>query len=146
MPDKRVVSSVEDMQRVAAGVAQGLRGGEVLLLYGELGAGKTAFVQGLAAALGVTEQITSPTFTIVGDYVVRNHPTIRHFVHVDLYRLEDTAAADPAIREVLAQVSQPDRVTAIEWADRLGETVPPEGRRVRFAYGAKADQRVVIVD
>ncbi len=91
-----------------------LQGGEVILLRGDLGSGKTCFVQGLAEGLGVETRVTSPTFTIHAEYngrLVLNH--------LDLYRLENPAAlADLGIPDLLGDSRS---VTAIEWPELLGE-------------------------
>lgn len=141
------VSSREAMQSVAAEIAKQLKSGDMLLLYGELGSGKTTFVQGLARALGITDPVTSPTFTIVGEYVVAAHPTITTLVHVDLYRLDEkNAARDPAVRDVLERAHDPGRLTVIEWADRLGEAALTGARKISFAHGESPDERLCDVD
>ncbi|PIT98397.1 MAG: tRNA (adenosine(37)-N6)-threonylcarbamoyltransferase complex ATPase subunit type 1 TsaE [Candidatus Andersenbacteria bacterium CG10_big_fil_rev_8_21_14_0_10_54_11] len=160
------------MRRFAEETAQELRGGEVLLLYGELGAGKTTFVQGLAAALGVRDQVTSPTFTIVGEYRFDGFfagpafvappsggavasaagglappppaPSSCLLIHIDLYRLADaTAARDPAVQDVLERVGESGRLTVIEWAEKLGSAAPVDAIRIYFHHGEHAGERVV---
>lgn len=151
----RLLRSVSEMQALAAEVARGLRGGEVLLLYGELGSGKTTFVQGLAQALGVREQVTSPSFTITAEYPIDPLPLGRGggqegvftLVHVDLYRLAAQAAArDPALADVLESAAEEGRLTVIEWADRLGESVPTGARRMYFRHGSAPSERVADYD
>lgn len=138
------VKSIEEMRVLAERVAQEIKPGDVLLLEGELGSGKTTFVQGLAGALGVKEQVTSPTFAIVSEYETGKSARIKRLIHVDLYRLsDDEAAAEPAVREILAQSSEGERVTVVEWADKLGESVPAKARRIEFAHGATEGERVV---
>lgn len=89
-----------------------LRGGEVLTLVGDLGAGKTCLVRGLAQGLGISEEeVTSPTFTVIQEY--RSQPTL---VHVDLYRLESGREIDDI---GLSSYFDHDYVVVIEWADRL---------------------------
>jgi tRNA threonylcarbamoyladenosine biosynthesis protein TsaE len=142
------------MQTLAAEVARNLTSGDILLLYGELGSGKTTFVQGLARALGITGPVTSPTFTIVGEYAVppafakasagRPDKGIFTFVHVDLYRLDEkNAASDPAVRDVLERVQDPGRLTVIEWADRLGEQAPKKPQRIGFQHGKTPEERIL---
>jgi tRNA threonylcarbamoyladenosine biosynthesis protein TsaE len=96
-------------------VGEQLVGGEILLLSGPLGAGKTIFVKGLAAALGVDpEEVTSPSFTLVNPYKVR-----LTLYHIDLYRLEEGASAAHAVD--LDELLMDERaVIVIEWAERLG--------------------------
>ena len=116
-----------------------------MLLYGDLGAGKTAFVCGLARGLGLDpESVTSPTFTIVQEY--RGPGVILQ--HVDLYRLTPREITDLALEDLLT----PDTVMAIEWAERLPDPLPgptvdvrlehaPDGRRIRIT-----DRQSSIVD
>jgi tRNA threonylcarbamoyladenosine biosynthesis protein TsaE len=97
---------------VAAALASRLRPGDVLLLHGDLGTGKTAFVRGLAAGLGMDpDEVTSPTFTLVHEYRGGRLP----IVHVDLYRLGGTDFDEIGLDEGLAHAG----VVAIEWAERL---------------------------
>jgi tRNA threonylcarbamoyladenosine biosynthesis protein TsaE len=101
--------------------------GLVLALSGDLGAGKTQLVKGLARGLGVTARVHSPTFTLVNEYAGGR---LRLF-HLDLYRLETPAQLRSAgVEEYL----QPDGVAVIEWAERLGEELrqPPAGGPVRL--------------
>jgi tRNA threonylcarbamoyladenosine biosynthesis protein TsaE len=92
-----------------------LSGGEILLLDGPLGAGKTVFVKGLAAALGIDpEEVTSPSFTLVNPYAGR-----LPLFHLDLYRLDEGAAAAHAV-DLEELLSDESAVVVIEWAERLG--------------------------
>jgi tRNA threonylcarbamoyladenosine biosynthesis protein TsaE len=117
----------------------------MLLLTGPLGSGKTTFVQGLAAALGVTEQVTSPTFTIAAEYQTNGAKGVERLVHVDLYRLPAGGAGqDPAVASVLAEQAEPKRVTVIEWAERLSEQ-PAPARQLAFAHGATRGTRLVTI-
>ena len=112
MPDT-VTRSPEDTERLAETLAGELRGGDVVLLSGPLGAGKTAFVRGLARGLGVDPgEVSSPTFTLVHEY---RGGRLRLF-HADLYRLGTAAAEDLGLDELGIR----DGVLAIEWPDRLG--------------------------
>ncbi len=141
MSADRIVASVADMDAYAAEVAATLQGGELLLLIGELGAGKTTFVQGLAKALGVTDAVTSPTFTIVSEYPT-DRTDITKLVHLDLYRLESGQAdTDTAVQESLQQAAHSDRVTVIEWADRF--THSPVGNIIRFAHTEDPNTRTI---
>jgi tRNA threonylcarbamoyladenosine biosynthesis protein TsaE len=148
---KRVVASVREMHELAAELVKQTRGGEVWFLIGELGAGKTTFVQGVTAALGITERVTSPTFTIVGEYSLPpdkgGQRGVSALAHADLYRLDEkTAASDPAVQDVLERAGEAGRLTVIEWADRLGEAVPAGTKRLRFQHGEHQNERVVDYD
>lgn len=101
----------------AAQVGSHLKGGEVIELIGDLGAGKTTLVIGLARGAGITEQVSSPSFTIRNDYSAKAL-TIAHF---DLFRLNDPGE----LRELLAEtLSEPKTVVVIEWADSLSHILP----------------------
>ena len=93
---------------MAEKIARTLRGGEVIVLSGELGAGKTAFTKALAAALGVKETVLSPTFTMVKEYKGEN----LGLYHFDLYRIEDEAELEEL---GLDEYFSSDAVTVIEW-------------------------------
>jgi tRNA threonylcarbamoyladenosine biosynthesis protein TsaE len=100
---------------VAAALAAHSRSGDVILLAGEMGAGKTAFAQGFGRALGVTEPITSPTFTLVHSYDTAG-PTLHH---ADLYRLDQLAeVADLA----LGELAEFDGIVLVEWGDVVEST------------------------
>lgn len=102
---------------VAGALAATLRAGDVVLLSGNLGAGKTAFVRGLAAGLGIDPaDVSSPTFTIVHEY----RGGRMTLYHADLYRLERTATEDIGLEEMGVK----DGVLAIEWPDRLTHALP----------------------
>ncbi len=143
MPDRRAVQSADEMRAFAAHLAQKLAGGQTLLLVGELGSGKTTFIQGLATALGVRQPITSPSFAVVSEYETQ-HPTIRRLLHVDLYRLLG-GAEDPAVAAVREEIGRPELLVAIEWADRLGENVPVGTLWLSFEHGAYENERIVTI-
>ena len=112
-----LTESEEETQAVAGRLAAQLKPGDVVLLSGELGAGKTAFVRGLAAGLGIDpEAVSSPTFTLVHEY----RGGRLSFYHVDLYRLDKAATDDLGLEEM----GGADGVLAIEWPDRLAHGIP----------------------
>jgi tRNA threonylcarbamoyladenosine biosynthesis protein TsaE len=113
----RVTHSEDETAAVARDLASSLQAGDVLLLSGNLGAGKTAFVRGLAAGLGLDpEEVSSPTFTLVHEY--RGGRLTLY--HADLYRLEKVATEDLGLEEM----GVADGVLAIEWPDRLAHALP----------------------
>src|SRR5882724_8577257 len=102
-----------ETEAVAAGLAEGLHPGDVVLVSGELGTGKTTFVRGAARALGVQVPITSPTFTIARRYEDGNLPVS----HLDLFRLEGLDGEEP---DLLADELGGDRVAFVEWPEHGG--------------------------
>lgn len=107
--------------------------GDLILLAGELGAGKTAFAQGFGAGLGVEDQITSPTFTLARHYEGR---IAMH--HVDVYRLERfSEMQDVGIAELL----ESDGVLLIEWGDAIAPALPADYLEIRLTYGDGDDDR-----
>ncbi|MBI3335277.1 MAG: tRNA (adenosine(37)-N6)-threonylcarbamoyltransferase complex ATPase subunit type 1 TsaE [Candidatus Portnoybacteria bacterium] len=97
----------------------------VVALCGELGAGKTTFVKGLAKSLGIKVTITSPTFILINKYQIPNtrYKILNTFYHIDPYRLKDTEDILPELKELLAEKNA---VIAIEWAERLKNLLPIE--------------------
>ena len=112
-------ASLHALWAVAAELAARYRDkGGVIALHGELGAGKTALVQGLAAALGVAQPVTSPTFALVIEYPL---PGGRRLVHMDLYRLKNPEA----LEEIgFTEYRESDDIIAIEWAERAAGLLP----------------------
>lgn len=143
---RQVVGGLKAMHALAGRVARDIKPGDVLLLKGELGSGKTTFVQGLAQALGVKDKVTSPTYIIGAEYEAGGKGEIRRLVHVDLYRLsEEEAGREAAVKEMLDSADKEDRVTVVEWADRLGQNVPAGAKEIMFRHGERKDERVVEV-
>jgi tRNA threonylcarbamoyl adenosine modification protein YjeE len=105
-------TSEEETSAVAERLASSLRPGDVVLLFGDLGAGKTAFVRGLARGLGAgVEDVSSPTFTLIQEYRSLSGATLQH---VDLYRLSSAEVDDLGLDELMSG----DAIVAIEWAER----------------------------
>lgn len=129
--------SAEETRRVAAAVAALVRVGDLLLLAGELGAGKTAFVQGFGQALGVEQRITSPTFTLANRYQGR---ILVH--HLDVYRLEQLdEIVDLGIDELLDDRA----VTVVEWGDAIAPALPADHLEIRLGFGAGDDDRSIVI-
>ena len=129
-------TSEAETARAGRDVASTLHGGDVVLLYGDLGAGKTAFVRGLAEGLGADgDEVTSPTFTLMQEYRGGRVP----LYHVDLYRLNDAREIDDLGLDEIAA----DGVLAIEWAERLPRTI--DGAiKVRISH-AEGDTRSLAI-
>jgi tRNA threonylcarbamoyladenosine biosynthesis protein TsaE len=136
--ETRTIATHSEEETAALGreVAASLSAGDVLLLYGDLGAGKTAFVRGLAEGLGIPrDDVSSPTFTLIQEYRGGRLPLF----HVDLYRIEDPREFDDLGLDEIAEGG----VLAIEWAVKL-PVVPPNATRVTIEH-AGADQRSITV-
>jgi tRNA threonylcarbamoyladenosine biosynthesis protein TsaE len=136
--------SAVETEALGARIAERLRPGDVVLLSGDLGAGKTTLIRGACRALGVTAPVTSPTFTIGQRYEGGRFP----ISHLDLYRLESLEDEDPAL---LDDYLRPDAVAFVEWPGagegRLGRTalevrlahVDEESRRIEVESTSAAD-------
>ena len=109
------LETLETTQRLGQHLAKQLPRGSILLLQGELGAGKTSLVQGLAQACGITEAITSPTFALAQHYPDGNPP----LVHLDLYRLEALGSADELFLQEEEEARAIGALMAVEWPERL---------------------------
>jgi len=132
----RLAGSEHATQEIAREVAATLRPGDVLLLSGDLGAGKTTFVRGLAEGLGVDPgEVSSPTFALVHEY--RGGRLTLY--HADLYRLEKAATDDLGLEEIGVQ----DGVLAIEWPDRLAHDMPG-ARRVTLEVVGDSSRRITV--
>ncbi len=127
--------SVEATRDLAAAVAGLARPGDVVVLAGDLGAGKTAFVQGFGRALGVEERITSPTFTLVHVYEGR-----LPIHHLDAYRLEHI---NEALDLGLAEMLDDGGVVLVEWGDAILPVLPHDLLEIRLSFGAGDDDRAV---
>ena len=120
--------SEEQTFEFARRLAESLEVGAHILLFGELGAGKTAFTKGLAAGFGLgdVDEVSSPTFTLVNRY--QGPVTI---YHIDLYRVGAGDLHDLGLDEIL---EDPAAVTVIEWAERMGDFTPPGAIRIFLSY------------
>lgn len=120
-----MTATPEETRALGAAIAGGLRPGDVLSLTGELGAGKTCFVQGAAQALGVTERVTSPSFVLRREY--RGRVSV---LHLDVYRLDSLREVeDLGYEEVLDRA----HVTFIEWGDAMSPLLPSEHLEVELS-------------
>jgi tRNA threonylcarbamoyladenosine biosynthesis protein TsaE len=114
-----------------------LRPGDVVALNGDLGAGKTCLVKGLAAGLGITQDVTSPTFTIIHEYRSGRIP----LVHVDLYRLE---SVPQIVATGLEDYFDGGGITVIEWANKVEPLLPATTRRIRLTVVDENTRRIEV--
>ena len=132
------VQSAEAMQKLGAQIGTHVAGGETIMLIGDIGAGKTTFTKGLALAMGITEDIQSPTFTISRVYPASNNRTLAHY---DFYRL-----SDPGImRAELHEAAHDDHtVTVIEWGDIVADSISPHVLTVHITSNSETARTVTL--
>lgn len=119
--------SPEETRRVALALTPILLPGDVLALSGDLGAGKTTFVQGLAAGLKIPDRVTSPSFILMREYFGGRYP----LMHLDIYRLEQMQEViDLGYEEFL----DPGHIIAVEWGDRIEPLLPPDHLMIGLHY------------
>ncbi len=125
--------------RLAASLGRLLRPGDFIALTGDLGSGKTRFVQGVAMGLGVgpDQPVTSPTFTLIQEY----DADIKLY-HIDAYRL--SGAGELADLGLLELIANADSVIALEWADRVGGLIPDHACRIELAHRAGRRRRISV--
>lgn len=139
--DKTVLtSSFKETQALGEKIAQEMKDGGIVCLYGDLGSGKTTFTQGFAKALGIKQQVNSPSFLIVRTYELSG----RDFYHVDLYRLESIHEMETiGLSELFLD---PKNIVIIEWAEKLGSLLPRERIDVHFTYLTEEKRQIQITD
>jgi len=135
-PIVKIMNSVQDTVELASNLAKILKKGDVLLFTGEIGAGKTTFIQALARNLGIKELVTSPTFVI---HMLRDSGRIP-LSHVDLYRLKN----DNEVESVGFEAYYDSAITAIEWADRYSKFEAPY-IELHFEYGENENERIISI-
>jgi tRNA threonylcarbamoyladenosine biosynthesis protein TsaE len=128
-----------ETQTAAEQFAKQLTGGDLVLLRGEMGVGKTVFTKGLCRALGVTDYVTSPTFTVVNEYQGTDFPVY----HFDLYRIEDE---DELLEIGFEEYLQSGGVCVIEWPQNAKRSLPQHRYEVEIKRGDDADERLILVD
>ena len=140
MPSEQFIThSPEETEALGARLAGALESGAVVAFTGDLGAGKTAFVRGLARGLGIRDRVTSPTFTIVNEYEGGRLPLF----HFDLYRL---GCADELFDIGWEDYLARGGVCAVEWSERMEELLEPGTIRVDLRRGEDEDRRVITVE
>ena len=134
-----ISSSVKETEDVGAGLAQRLAPGAVVAFTGDLGAGKTAFVRGMARGLGIADRVTSPTFTIVNEYGDGRLPLF----HFDMYRLGGSDELfDIGWEDYLVRGG----ICAVEWSEIVDDALDADCIRVDIRRGADDSQRVITIE
>ncbi len=137
-----ITHSAEETKAIAADLAKTLKGGEVIALIGDLGAGKTTFAQGLVAALGSTARVKSPTFTVMNEYQIDSPSTeITRVVHVDFYRFSDEKELGALSLE---DERRSDTVILAEWPNIFKNDVLKPDVTVTFAHVGGDERRIEV--
>ena len=135
-----ISTSEEATEALGAALARKLAPGSVVLLCGDLGAGKTVFSRGFARGLGVTEPVSSPTYTIVQEYEL---PAGNRLYHMDLYRIADERAAlGFGVDEFL---SEPGAFSLVEWPERIKGLLPDTAIRVELKHRSRDEREIRII-
>jgi len=125
--------SATETEKLGQKIANNLKGGETLCFYGELGSGKTTFIQGLAKGLGIKKRVLSPTFIIMREYQIRGRKRkAKRFYHIDLYRIKNKEDVEVLGLEEIW--SNPENIVAIEWAEKIKEILPKKRIDIYFEY------------
>ena len=130
---ERITKSPSQTQKLASDFAKKLKGGEVIVLTGELGAGKTEFVKGLARGLGIKQSISSPSFVLMREYTIRVQGLgVRVLVHIDCYRIKTVKEIEElGLNEIF---QDKNTVTVIEWGEKIKKILPKKRIEIYFKY------------
>lgn len=134
-----LLKTEEDTMALGVELADCILPGDVLALTGNLGAGKTTLTKAVAAALGIKENIASPTFTIIAEYDQGRLP----FYHFDVYRVND----EEELFEIgFQEYIDGKGVCVIEWADLIKEMLPSKTHWINLAYGEEENERICVIE
>lgn len=141
---KMITKNQSETIEFAEKFAKKLHGGEVLALIGDLGAGKTTFVKGIAKGLGIKQNITSPTFVTMKEYTINYRPsTFNHMIHIDCYRLK--SAEDALSLGITDYLGKKDSVVVIEWADKIKKILPKNCIEIKFKNLSNDVREIIFV-
>jgi len=140
-----ITKSAQETQDLGAKIGFDLKEGNlknrVFCLYGDLGAGKTTFIQGLAKGLGIKKRITSPTFVFVRKYALeKNKSNLTSLFHIDLYRIENFKESKGLGLEEMMEDKQ--ALVVIEWPEKIKEILPKEKQEICFSYDSENQRRI----
>ncbi|MFM5889656.1 MAG: tRNA (adenosine(37)-N6)-threonylcarbamoyltransferase complex ATPase subunit type 1 TsaE [Dolichospermum sp.] len=135
------LTDLEATQKLGITLGKTLNAGSVILLSGDLGAGKTTLVQGIGKGLGIIESIVSPTFTLINEYMEGRVP----LYHLDLYRLEPHEVIDLNLESYWEGIEVTPGIVAIEWAERMSY-LPDSYLKIRLNYGENGQRQAEITE
>ena len=133
-----ISTSAEETEQFACRLAQSLKGGEVIAMYGGMGMGKTAFTRGLARGLGIVSGVSSPTFALVHEY--QGRLTVYHF---DMFRVTDW---DDLYSTGFFDYLDTDAVLVIEWSENIEQALPKDCIKIHVALGEHENERIFTVE
>lgn len=140
-----ITRSVEATKALGKKLAATLTGGDIVALFGELGAGKTTLVKGIAEGLEIKEEITSPTFTLMNVYQIQSQKSkVQSLVHIDTYRLKN----EQELIAIGAQdyLGQPDTITVIEWPEKIrGLLAGKKVTTVELEPGPASERKITLL-
>jgi len=139
--DKIITKNARETFKLGEKLGRQCRGGEVFMLCGNLGAGKTKLLQGLALGLGVTSRVNSPTFNILKIYKA-DHRHVKSFCHIDAYRLN--SGVDLVSLGVKEYFQYPETVTAIEWAEKVKNIWPSKAKLIKIRVVSEKVREIII--
>lgn len=141
------LTSLGQLDEFAKNVSSALGVGDVVLLVGELGSGKTTFTQAIGRSLGVSDRMVSPTFTVEARYP-NQHGRVRELVHIDLYRVDtimDGSEYALHMKELFEGAAEREQIIFIEWPDRLGTILPSVYWKIEFEHVDRTSKRAVTI-
>jgi tRNA threonylcarbamoyladenosine biosynthesis protein TsaE len=142
--EKIITQSAQETKTLGQAIGQACCGGEVFSVSGNLGAGKTTFLQGLASGLGVASRVNSPTFNILKIYKTKKGSAVKNFCHIDAYRL--TGAKDLEALGIKEILNARDTVIAIEWAEKVKSIFPKRTIKIKAKHISDDEREFNIID
>ena len=136
-----IIPNEDAMIELGRNLAKDLELPKTIELLGDLGSGKTTLVKGIAAGLGITDPVTSPSFSISNSYFTNTNGHPIALKHYDFYRIDDPGILGT---ELLESINQPGTLTIIEWADPVAQLLPPNRIKIRISYLSDDSRQVEV--
>lgn len=136
-----ISKSVEDTEQIATEIAEKIKDGGLICMFGDLGTGKTTFTKGIAKELGIEKfSVKSPTYTYIRQYSIKN----KTFYHIDLYRIEELdELLEAEIKEIIGNSKN---IIIIEWAEKMKSILPKKRIDIYLKYISKDEREITILD
>ncbi len=143
MQTEFITQNVKETKELGRCLSKELSGGEVICLFGELGAGKTAFTQGILEALGAQKPYTSPTFVIMKEYRLKKRGKIKKIYHIDAYRIEANDLLGLGWQEIAMDKKN---ISIIEWANKVEGIMPKNAIRIDFVWMGENERKLICIN